>query len=141
MLLQHIVDALDTELNRLNQLREIVAGLTGSAVFALPEPVAQEEEEPVAAVEPSEAAPKARKQRTAPRPAGARRGPITRRSKTPAEPTALTKVTPAAPVVVSAAALAKESERLQRRVVEKVPKPAVGSLGSMIRALELQANA
>ena len=138
MLLQHIVDVLDTELNRLNQLREIVAGLTGSAVFAFPEPVVQEET-PLPAAELTET-PKARKQRAASRPAGARRGPVARRPKTPAEPIALTKAIPAAPVVVSAEALARESARLQSRVVEKAPKPAVGSLGSMIRALELQAN-
>ncbi len=143
MLLQHIVETLDAELDRLYHLRQIVAEISAPFAFevdnaplAVLAPVADEPEAPP----PSPATvPKApRKVARKARAAAERVSKPKRRSA--GEITPLKGTIPAGPVVVSPAALkqehaarkASQPERPQARAQE--PR---GSLGSMIRALRL----
>ena len=139
MLLQQIVATLDEELNRLSQLRKIVSGLAGSSVALLAGPALPPAHEvlddggidaPAAPAEmPVQRVP-ARERRTR-----------TVRSKTQPEPRALTAAIPAAPVVVTAKALAERNATARVRAEKhEQPAPAPGTLGSMIRALRLEAN-
>ncbi len=139
MLLQQIVAALDEELNRLSQLRKIVSGLAGSSVALLAGPalpmadeVSSERDiqEPQAVAETPVKRLPARERRTR-----------TVRSKTQPEPRALTSAIPTAPVVVTAKAVAERNATARVRAEKHdQPAPAPGTLGSMIRALRLEAN-
>lgn len=139
MLLQQIVAALDEEINRLSQLREIVSGLAGSSVAllagpALPMTQAASGDKDV---DPPQAPVGLPVKRV---PARERRTRIVR-SKTQPEPRALTSAIPAAPVVVTAEALAKRNASARAQAAKQdEPLPAPGTLGSMIRALRLEAS-
>lgn len=145
MLLQQIVEKLDAELDRLRAIREIVSRLQSEPVVLIPDPIVVEaaapEELPQAPAAEPESAPKrprVAKKATAkltPRSTGRRgRGPAP-------EAHALAKAIPAGPVVVSAAALAKERQARTNRPAEysDVPaRPEPGSLGALIRSMELR---
>ena len=138
MLLQQIVATLDGELERLLSLRKIVSGLAGASVLEtkveLELPVSTRDEPkrttPVKKMRP------AREGKAVPR-----ERPASVRPRRQPETTALRGSIPAAPVVVTAEALAREGARLKQQTSRKQaePTPAPGSLGSMIRALRLDA--
>jgi hypothetical protein len=132
MLLQFIVETLDKELDRLQRLREVVVGLQRPSVLDL---AASVEELP--APEPVQAEPRKGRPRAAREP---RVRAVRARRATAPEPTALAGTIPTGPIVVSPKALAEQHSR--RAVVERrpEPKPEPGSLGSMIRALHLDAS-
>ena len=139
MLLQQIVAALDEELDRLSQLRVIVSGLAGSSVALLASPAL-----PMAFDVPDDPD---SDELHAPAEMPVTRVPVrerrtrTVRSKTKPEPRALTSAIPAAPVVVPAEALAVRNASLRAQAGKHdQPAPAPGTLGSMIRALRLEAN-
>lgn len=131
MLLQHIVNTLDQELDRLHRLRAVVEGLHRPSVLDLA--ASAEEPQPAPAPEPVQTP--EHKQRTPRQPRVA-----TKRAPRVAvvEKTALAGSIPAGPIVVSAKALAEQSSR--RVSVEKRPEVKPGTLGSMIRALHLDAS-
>ena len=131
MLLQQIVEKLDAELDRLQRLREILAGLRGSPPFVLPSIAAAAE-----VVEVTPAPMEIEVKRLPPR--AARGGGGTRRARPVTKAhTALTSAIPARPVVVSADALAKENAA-KREARPVKPKVVEGTLGAMIRALGQQ---
>lgn len=140
MLLQQIVELFDEELERLQQLRTIVAGLAGPSIL--------EEREQNAPVREEALAPKRDAVHNATEPATRRkkepareRKVADRRAKAPHEPNALQGTIPKVPVVVSAEALAREKGRAVRAPREtSTPPPQPGTLGSMIRALRLEAT-
>ncbi len=139
MLLQQIVAALDEELDRLSQLREIVSDLAGSSVALLAGPAV-----PLALPSSDEhdvdASPAPVEMPVHRVPARERRTRTVRSRNTP-EPRALTSAIPATPVVVTAEALAKRNATARAQAEKhEQPTPAPGTLGSMIRALRLEAN-
>ena len=129
MLLQQIVERLDAELDRLERLRKIIAGLKGSP--ALVAPFIEVEQ----AVPPELTTAEVKVQHIPPRlPREGRRkprAPLGEKSQG-----ALTSSIPARPVVVSPDALAKETAAKKHAPVE--PKVFAGTLGAMIRALGQQ---
>lgn len=130
MLLQKIVERLDAELDRLQRLREIIAGLKGSPALVAPFVEVKQAAEPAAVraeVEVHRLPPRLPRERRSRLRAGSGEKPHT----------ALTSAIPARPVVVSADALAKESAAKKQVQVVK-PKAAEGTLGAMIRALSQQ---
>lgn len=158
MLLQQIVELLDTELERLTELRSILSGLNGTVATQIDEPLALVIE--AAALEPVKkrikepAHKESVKESTGaeivanPKPAPPKR--VGRPRKAPErsaravahEQTALNGSIPRGPVVVSPAVLAKEhaAKRDSRETTRhREPEPAKGTLGSMIRALHLDA--
>lgn len=123
MLLQQIIHQLDGELVRLQSLRGIVAGLSKSAaiVRSLEPKIDKLLKAEVKVPEPPARRGRPRKNVEAPVPAPSKlRVPRMPRLGRSTEPTALAKFTPAGPVVVSAAALAKERET---RVSAKAAAP------------------
>ena len=147
MLLRGIVEALDAELHRLGTLRAIVSGLKGPsagkfvAQAAKPSALAEIPAAPELAIGPK---PGRVQQGRPKRGVGRRPAAATEKrratAKPEADPKALTAAIPRGPVVVSAAALAKERQAQQaakpaRKAGEPQPEP--GSLGSRIRALRL----
>ena len=111
MLLQHIVQQLDAELDRLHSLRKLVVTLQRSPVA-----VRNLDQQIHDAVAPAPEAAPVRELVQKPRHRGrprkpeppAAKMPSKRRTSAPPEPSALTSAIPAGPVVISAAALARE---------------------------------
>ncbi len=138
MLLQEIVEGLDAELERLQRLRAIVAGLKRS-------PAKLVEGTPVLRVSVDEAGDADRSQvvvvrklkQKMPRRAAVR---VPRLPKT--EKTALNGTIPKGPIVVSAAQAREQAAKSKVRMVAKKAEPAhePGTLGSMIRALRLETS-
>ncbi|HLI76229.1 MAG TPA: hypothetical protein VKV02_04725 [Acidobacteriaceae bacterium] len=145
MLLQQIVETLDLELDRLYRLREIVSGLSQSTVLrdlsaslAASNAAADLPVEPVGPSRTTGQSPKVSRR------AASRRQTRTKPDPAPAQKLALAGVIPNAPVVVSAATVAKEHAakelaRAQLKIVK--PEADPGTLGSMIRALGLDRTA
>ena len=140
MLLQQIVAVLDGELQRLSSLREIVSGLAGPSVLELQVQNQSALEDVPEVVR--EVPRKMERQRRVSKPGSRDRLVSVTRVKPQPAARALTAAIPAAPVVVTAEALAREGTRSPRgsaaKRVEAAPAP--GTLGSMIRALRLEAN-
>ena len=138
MLLQQIVETLDAELDRLHQLRSIVAEISAPVSFpmeAVPESVAP----PLAvAVEALPDAPALAGGSPRRKLAGAPRGRPAAKRKLAVEASALNGSIPAGPVVVNAASVAQFHAAKQAAKVLAKPAEPVGTLGSMIRALHLQ---
>lgn len=140
MLLQRILALFDEELDRLGRLRGIVSDLAGPSIVAsrLQSPTELAELSAVA----SEASPALqRAERTQVRTARKPRRAKISEAKQAHEPTALGGAIPSAPVVVSAEALARAGVGSRRAAAKSsTPTPAPGTLGSMIRALRLEAS-
>lgn len=127
MLLQQILAQLDIELERLQKLRAVVAGLRRPARRA---PKLAPEPDPVPAIEPAAPSPvskeephrRVRRWRISPRPT---RTPASPKSVRAVETTALTSAIPAGPVIVSATDLARERERRAKVRLAAVAAPAV----------------
>jgi hypothetical protein len=147
MLLQHIVEKLDAELARLLALRAIVSSLEGPMLLAnieVADPILMDRSDelavPVEPVQktPIKGRPKQRHRRSEAKVTESHRRPA--QAATPGVAPALAKSIPTGPVVVSAAALAKERESRSTRPdhAEGTRRPEPGSLGAMIRSMQLR---
>ena len=129
MLLQNIVEKLDAELDRLQRLRDIIAGLRGAPALVASLAAAAD------VAEPAQVAVEVQVQHI---PAHMPREGRRMRSRVVEKPhTALTSAIPARPVVVSADALARENAA-KKEAQPVRPKVVEGTLGAMIRALGQQ---
>ena len=129
MLLQNIVEKLDAELDRLQRLRDIIAGLRGGPALVPTLDAAEDVAEPARV--PAEV-------QVQHIPARVPREGRRMRLRMAEKPhTALTSAIPARPVVVLADALAKENAA-KKEAHPVRPKAVEGTLGAMIRALGQQ---
>lgn len=138
MLLKQIITQLDTELDRLQKLREIVADLLSPSVPIAPmadllDTVAASEV-PEPALLPEDEPSRIGSGRV--RGVFRQRGTRVKRQR-PAEPSALTSAIPAGPVVVSAQALARERDLRAKAQVpssKQIEEPTLEAIGRDLAA-------
>ena len=149
MILQHILEVFDKELDRLHQLREIVLTLGRPSVISAAQPLEAlvtpldelaRDEGPGKEItaEPKVVTRRATPGRSAA--ASATRAPRLAKAALPSglEQSALRGSIPKGPVVVPAAQARALAVKTAARATPVAAQPPVGSLGSMIRALRLE---